>query len=98
MFAIQNVQSADIGSYSVVVSNAAGLVTSDAGSLRVVPFSEPGCFWATRAGGTLSGHGHSVFSEAIVVDSAGNLYVAGSFVGVAVFGATTLTSAGGYDI
>jgi hypothetical protein len=95
---IQNVQSADMGSYSVVVSNAAGVVTSDAGSLRVVPFSEPGCFWATRAGGTLSGHGHSVFSEAIVTDGSGNLYVAGSFAGIAAFGATTLTSAGGYDV
>lgn len=95
---IQNVQSDDMGSYSVVVSNAAGVVTSNAGSLRVVPFSEPGCFWATRAGGTLTGFGHSVFSEAIVVDGAGNLYVAGSFAGVAVFGATTLTSAGGYDV
>jgi len=92
-----NLASADAGNYSVVVSNAAGMITSGVGRLRVVPFSNPGCFWATRAGGTLTGHGHTVYSQSIVLDEAGNLYVAGSFAGAAVFGATTLISAGGYD-
>ena len=36
--------------------------------------------------------------SAVAVDAAGNVYVAGTFSGTANFGATTLTSAGKYDV
>jgi hypothetical protein len=49
--------------------------------------------WATRAGGT-----NTDYVQGIAVDSGGNYYVTGSFQTTVVFGTTTLTSAGGYDI
>jgi hypothetical protein len=49
--------------------------------------------WATRAGGTNYDIGNG-----ISVDSSGNAYITGNFSGTAVFGATTLTSAGSEDI
>lgn len=53
----------------------------------------PEWLWAQQAGGT-----GDDFGEAITVDSQGNQYVTGRFQGTATFGATTLTSSGGYDI
>jgi hypothetical protein len=49
--------------------------------------------WAKRAGGV-----SSVRGQGIAVDSSGNAYVTGGFSGTAVFGATTLTSAGNWDV
>ncbi len=48
--------------------------------------------WAKRAGGSTTDYGN-----AIDLDSAGNCYIAGSFIGTASFGSDTLTSAGNSD-
>ena len=53
----------------------------------------PQWLWAVGAGGTADDYAWD-----IVVDSQGNQYVTGSFIGTSTFGAITLTSSGGTDI
>jgi hypothetical protein len=86
------------GSYSVAVSNAAGVVSAPVGHLKVIPFTEPACFWAQRAGGTLAGYGQLIYSRSLFLDGASNAYVAGGFSGTATFGQVTLNSAGENDV
>jgi hypothetical protein len=70
------------------------LTSAGVGDIYLAKVDSRGNFlWATRAGGTDSDRGNG-----IVVDSSGNAYIAGEFEGTAVFGATTLTSAGSDDI
>lgn len=52
-----------------------------------------GWHWASAAGGAESDLGH-----AITTDGMGNQFVTGQFRGTAVFGSTTLTSAGNTNI
>ncbi len=49
--------------------------------------------WATKAGGNYSDEGYS-----ITVDNQGNSYITGYFQNTAIFGSTTFTSNGYYDI
>jgi hypothetical protein len=49
--------------------------------------------WTAQAGG-----GATDLGSSITVDSSGNCYIIGYFNGIASFGATDLTSSGGYDI
>ena len=49
--------------------------------------------WAVRAGGSSIDYGYGIAS-----DGSGGGLVIGSFQGTATFGATSLTSSGGYDI
>jgi Domain of unknown function (DUF4347)/Beta-propeller repeat len=49
--------------------------------------------WAKAMGGTSFDQAH-----AVTVDSSGNVYTTGYFQGTAIFGSTSLTSAGGQDI
>ena len=53
----------------------------------------PSFRWVVKEGGPANDYGN-----AIAVDSAGNAYVAGSFIGSATFGETSVTGQGGDDI
>jgi hypothetical protein len=55
--------------------------------------SDGNCIWATTAGGESDG-----LSTGVAVDGTGNCYLTGMFTKTAVFGSTTLESAGEYDI
>ena len=69
------------------------VVVSD-GSARTASMGSLAWEWAQKAGGS-SGDDQS---NAIVVDSNGDVYVTGAFEQTATFGSTTLTSAGDDDI
>jgi sugar lactone lactonase YvrE len=76
------------------VFGATTLTSAGLSEIYVAKVDSGGNFlWAKRAGGTSSDYGYG-----IVVDSSGNTYITGAFGGTAVFGATTLTSAGYGDI
>ncbi len=57
------------------------------------PRNSPSWQWANGGGGYAIDYGHD-----IAVDPSGNSYVTGNFHGSAVFGTTSLTSYGGWDI
>jgi hypothetical protein len=76
------------------VFGATTLTSAGSNDIYMAKVDSGGNFlWAKRAGGTSYDVGQS-----IAVDSSGNAYVTGEFVGTAVFGATTLTSAGNSDV
>src|SRR4029079_1669440 len=89
---LTHVTTADAGNYSVAVSNSAGITSATLGSLRVVPFSDPACFWARRAGGTVAGFGQSAYPAAVLTDGSNNVYVVGHFERTIVFDGITLTN------
>ncbi len=70
-------------------------LTSDGGSDVFVAKTNPdgSWAWAARAGGTSSDYGYAVGAL-----SDGSAITAGAFAGTATFGATTLTSAGSWDV
>lgn len=63
------------------------------GTFAVKLDSNGAWLWAKKVG-----ESSSIYGEGIVIDSDGNSYVAGSFYGTAIFGNTTLSSTGEYDI
>jgi len=85
----------NFGQYGKPASIGSDTLTSSGGSdMYVAKLGPAGKFlWATSAGGTGWDSG-----EAVVVDSAGNVYVAGSFHDKAVFGKSTLTNWGKEDV
>jgi hypothetical protein len=91
-FSISSAAESHTGLYSVSVSNPLGQRASKSALLTVLPLSVT-VPWAATAGGPGSDIGHG-----IALDAAGNSFVVGTFHGAAVFGATTLTSAGQSDI
>lgn len=88
---LANLQYDRFGDYSVVLSNAFGLVTSV--TARVTIEVTPELLWALRFGS--SGEDQAL---AMAVDSATNIVVAGTFSGTVGFGAWGLVSSGGTDI
>jgi len=89
---ITDVQAGDLGSYSVVVSNAYASVTSETAELL---FSPPRFDWVQ----SMWGRGPGVVScYAVAVDSRGNVYVTGAFWDTAEFGSASVTSRGEADI
>lgn len=69
------------------------LTSQGSNDVLVAKFTPQGTVaWAQQFGGT----GNETLGRG-QVDAAGNLYVCGSFIGSAVFGSTTLTSAGDSD-
>ena len=89
---------ADSGTNAASLSASAGALDDlrRAGNMDLAAQPLPqisGTPWAQHYGGTGSDVG-----TAIAVDASGNSYVAGTFQGLATFGATVLTSAGGNDI
>jgi hypothetical protein len=72
---------------------ATTLTSAGGGDIYVAKVDSGGNFlWAKHVGGTRHDSGNG-----IAVDSSGKPYITGEFQG-AVFGATTLTSAGSYDV
>ena len=88
---ISNATPLQAGSYSVILSNAGGAVTSLVATLNVNV--EPDFLWALGAGGPTNDE-----ILGVACDTNGNTYVAGYFSGTANIGGTNLTSAGGEDI
>ena len=84
---LNNVQPADSGPYSVVVSNAAGSITSSIAVLVVQTLlpSGPPFDWVRGGGGTFADEG-----RAVAVDPAGNIYFAGKTIGSWRFGSTVI--------
>jgi hypothetical protein len=68
-----------------------GLVTNE--KIVTDTRDDPSWQWAAGGGGYSLDYGHDV-----AADSSGNCYVTGKFDGAAVFGTTSLTSYGGWDI
>jgi hypothetical protein len=60
----------------------------------VAKLSSSGAWQWVRKAGSSSGD----FAHGIAVDSSGNAYVTGSFQATVIFGSTSLTTSGGYDI
>jgi hypothetical protein len=77
-------------------ANFGGTTLTSAGNWNayVVKVSNSGSFvWAIRVGGS-SGD----IADRLVIDSNGNIYIAGRFNGTATFGTTTLISEGDWDV
>jgi len=83
------------GEFAGTATFGAFTLTSSGGSDIVVAKldADGNWLWVKQAGGSVSNWGSS-----ISVDADGNSYVIGQFKETATFGATTLTSSGGYDI
>lgn len=77
---------------------ALSLTSAGASDVFVVAYDASGAEqWATRAGGSAFGY-QAEGGRGLAVDSNGDVYVAGNFVGWADFGPSTINSAGGQDI
>jgi hypothetical protein len=94
---ITGFQYANVGAYSVVLSNVFGAVTSAAATVTVE--LTPEFVWLNKAGGTFDDQ-----ALALAIDSATNLYVAGYFTATANFTNpvahtnVNLVGAGGTDV
>ncbi len=85
---ISNVQPADLGSYTVTVSNALGVLVSAPAGLS---FTAPPFQWVRQSTGVgaLNESG-----DGVAMDGATHLYVSGNFETGANFGGTNVTAAG----
>ncbi|HOC57030.1 MAG TPA: immunoglobulin domain-containing protein [Verrucomicrobiota bacterium] len=85
-----NVQSNDVGTYSVLITNTAGATAASATLSLSAP---PGFLWARSGGG-----GGTDMGNCAAMDAADNVYVAGSFASSASFGGSNLVSVGSWDV
>jgi hypothetical protein len=72
------------------------LSSSGWGNIYVAKLNSGGNFlWAVSGGAIAQDH---TYAYGLALDSAGNIYLTGNFMGTAIFGATTLISSGSGDI
>ena len=83
---ISNIQSSDLGSYTVTVSNAYGIIVSQPAALTFVPPSFQWVRQATGAGGL------NESGDGVALDGATHLYVSGNFETSANFGTTNVSA------
>ena len=95
---ITNVQTASTGTYTVVITNASGVVTSSPATLALA--TAPDFLWARNVtnGASPSYPGYS-YADHVAADHLGNVFVAGMFFGGSPasidFGGSGLTNIGG---
>ena len=93
---IRAAQVADAGRYTLKVIYEGGALVSDAASVEITALARPGALaWVRQSGG--SGD-YINYGNAVAVDKSGNVFVVGDFIGQAIFGDVTLTSAGETDL
>ncbi len=92
--AVNTISEASAGTYSIRVGlgENQAVLTSDVAVLRVIPFSDTPPFWATCIGG-----GWGLHASAVKTDSAGNVYMAGTFQGTLTWG-SNYVSRGAEDV
>lgn len=77
---IASMQSSNIGSYTVIVTNAAGGATSDVATLGLA--NPPDFLWARRPINQVNGFIGISSGHDLAIDGSGNVFVAGSYSGL----------------
>ena len=84
---------------STVLPNPAWTAAQDVSSVFVARLDSTGAWqWASSGGPAVAAQGALAGGSDVAVDNRGNVLIAGGFTTTVQFGATTLTSAGNFDI
>ena len=83
----------DAGDLGSATCGSAGFVTGTLKCNKGCTFDTSGCAHYSWAWASQGGGGNAEETRSVAVDSAGNVYVVGTFVGSAAFGTTTLSAA-----
>jgi hypothetical protein len=94
---IASVQNSNIGTYTVVVTNAAGAATSDVANLGLA--NPPDFLWARRPTNQVNGFIGISSGHDLAIDGSGNVFVAGSYgcLGGIDFGGVILSNIWSYS-